>query len=448
MKNAFLISAIQSGAGKTTVSLALMALFKHHGMKVAPFKAGPDFIDPGLHRAVTGHHSRNLDRWMCGDTFVQAVFNKYTALSDVSLVEGVMGLFDGKERSSANLAKFLGIPVIIVLDCKGMAETVSAVLTGIETFDKGVAIAGVILNRVGGSTHFERLKAAIESSCKSEVFGFIAASADIKMPERHLGLFTAEDSIIGSDFINNLVSLVKDTVDIDKILVKTRVETVPPIICENKELLQHNRKLRLAVARDTAFCFYYEDNLELLRSFGIETVFFSPISDKELPEGTCGIYFGGGYPELYSEALYKNEYLRTQIREFSESGGVVYAECGGLMYLSDGIKTTDGSFYPMCGVLPVKCEMRPKLSRLGYREVKLTDDTIIGHKGDILRGHEFHYSDIYEKSTSIKNIYENTEGAAGFLVKNTLASYVHLHFAGTPSPALRLVTEMNLWDNR
>ncbi|MBF0464785.1 MAG: cobyrinate a,c-diamide synthase [Nitrospirae bacterium] len=448
MKNAFIISAIQSGAGKTTVSLALMALFKHHGLTVAPFKAGPDFIDPGLHRAVTGLHSRNLDRWMCGDTFVQAVFNKYTALSDVSIVEGVMGLFDGKERSSANLAKFLGIPVIVVLDCKGMAETVSAVLSGIEAFDKDVAVAGVILNRVGSRTHFERLKAAVESNCKSEVFGFIAASADIKIPERHLGLFTAEDSIIGSDFINNLVSLVKDTVDIDKILAKTSIEPVPSLINDNKNLPLHNHKLRLAVARDAAFCFYYEDNLELLRSFGIETVFFSPISDKELPEGTCGIYFGGGYPELYSEALSKNEYLRNRIREFSESGGVVYAECGGLMYISDGIKTTDGSFYPMCGVLPVKCEMRPKLSRLGYREVKLTEDTIIGHKGDILRGHEFHYSDIYENSSSIENIYENTEGAAGFFVKHTLASYVHLHFAGNPSFALKLATGMNLWYSR
>ncbi|QWR76678.1 cobyrinate a,c-diamide synthase [Candidatus Magnetomonas plexicatena] len=440
MKNAFLISAIQSGAGKTTVSLALMACFKHHGLTVTPFKAGPDFIDPGLHRAVTGNHSRNLDRWMCGDSFVREIFNRYGAFADISVVEGVMGLFDGNERSSAQLAKFLGIPVIVVLDCKGMAETVSAVLAGIEAFDKDVNVACVILNRVGSIRHFERLKAAIESHCKSEVFGYISACADIKIPERHLGLFTAEDSIINSDFINSLVSLVKETVDIDKILDRTLINS--DSFSESFETVQHNRKVRLAVARDAAFCFYYEDNLELLRSVGIETVFFSPISDKELPEGTCGIYFGGGYPELYSEALSKNEDMRRQVREFSKAGGVVYAECGGLMYLSDGIRTTDGSFYPMCGALPLKCEMRPKLSRLGYREIKLRKDAIIGQKGDILRGHEFHYSDIYEKSTDIENIYENTERAAGFSAKNTLASYIHLHFAGNPSMALRLASEM------
>ncbi len=426
------------------MTLALMALFKHHGLKVAPFKAGPDFIDPGLHTALTGVISRNLDRWMCGNGFVTEIFNKYSTHADVSVVEGVMGLFDGDERSTAALAKLLKIPVILVLDCKGMAETVSAVLTGVEAYDKDVEIAGVLLNRVGSIRHFERLKNAIKTRCKSEVFGYIAASTEIKIPERHLGLLTAEDGIIGADFINNLISAVKDTIETDKILAKTHINPevgnmAQPIVNGDNTAVQSTGKLRLAVARDAAFCFYYEDNLELLRSSGIETVFFSPLSDKKLPDNILGIYLGGGYPELYSEVLSKNDVLRTQIRNYSEGGGLVYAECGGMMYLSEGIRTTDGNFYPMCGVLPLRCKMRQRLSHLGYREITLTADTIIGHKGDILRGHEFHYSDIYEKSPELKNIYENTEGTAGFSVKNTLAGYVHLHFAGNPSLASAIV---------
>lgn len=445
MKSAFMVSAIQSGAGKTTVSLALMASLKRLGFDVQPFKAGPDFIDPGLHRAITGKTSWNLDRWMCTDDYVRQTFTTHGPASDVAIVEGVMGLFDGGETSTAALAKLVGLPVVLVLDVRGMAESAAAVVAGILSIDYGLTLAGVILNRVGSPKHLQRVRAAIGFHTGVEVIGAIPSEATIHVQERHLGLFTAEDGPVTEEFACCAATLAMENIDLHRLLSLTEVPPAPqPPACRQEcgpdrlnRYCQNSGVSRtggtLAVARDKAFCFYYEDNFELLVHAGVRIVFFSPLDDEALPGGIDGLYLGGGYPELYAVRLSGNISMRESIRRFISYGGVVYAECGGFMYLTGGINDFDGSFYPMVGTFPVNASMKRGRAHLGYREVTLIEDSIIGKKGDRFRGHEFHYSVIDEMPSVVTRVYGSEENAQGYQLGNCLASYVHLHFAGGSS---------------
>ncbi len=423
----FVIGASHSGSGKSTVVLGLLAALKRRQYKVQPFKAGPDFIDPGLHRAVTGTVSYNLDRWMCGDEYVKGLFQNKTSRADVAVVEGVMGLFDGATASTAEIAKLLRLPVVLVLDVKAMAETAAAVIKGILSYDRSLKIAGVILNRVGSQRHLTMVSEAIQNHCKLPVFGYLPAEEKISIPERHLGLYTAEEEILNDALINRLADLVETFIDIETLMDRCSIETYSTEIecISNFSPVQGDSIAKLAIAKDRAFCFYYEDNIEMLKAAGIECLFFSPLHDRKLPEGIDGLYLGGGYPELYAEQLSANEQMRRTIKEFIDDGGVVYAECGGFMYLMEGIFNPEGKFYPMVGVYPMKARMRTRRFSLGYREVILKENTLLGNKEDVLRGHEFHYSEIAEISSGISDVYI-PEG--GFIIKNCLGSYIHMHF--------------------
>ncbi|MGD9162034.1 MAG: cobyrinate a,c-diamide synthase [Desulfobacteraceae bacterium] len=430
---ALLIAGAGSGTGKTTVSLGLMAALKRNGLNVQGFKTGPDYIDPSLHRIITDRPSINLDTWMMPHDFLIRSFESRAVKADISIIEGVMGLHDGREPdspagSTAELASILGIPVILVINAKSMARTAAAIINGLVEFDKKLNVKGIILNNIGSPNHLDILKKAISAYCSIPVLGGIPVVKDISLPSRHLGLFMGEDGVLENK-IDRLAETISEYIDLDKLLSFAGIET------EDKSLFDtpsEKAKKRIAVARDNAFCFYYEDNFEILRHLGYEIIHFSPLKDKSLPENFDILYFGGGYPELYAEELSKNTALKNSIREQSNKGTYIYAECGGLMYLGRTLTDRDGARHDMCGCMPYDTVMKQRFQALGYTEVLPEKDFLFLKKSKGLRGHCFHYSEmIMDDSADIKSFYKGAppEKAKGYMRKNTLVSYVHLHFA-------------------
>ncbi len=431
--SAFVIAAISSGSGKTTITLGLIGTLKSLGYRVQPFKVGPDFIDTGLHSLVAERSSRNLDPWMCGNDYVKGLFARCIRGADIAVIEGVMGVLDGGKSSTASVAEILNVPVVLVVDVKSSAESAALPVRGLMEIHKGIRIAGVILNRVGSKRHLELVESTIIKYCGIPVLGYLMRDEEVKIPERHLGLYTAEDGWLTNRFIDGLSEKIKKHIDIEKLIKLTEIETKTESSEETS--MEKEKKCRIAIARDRAFCFYYEDNLEMLEDEGAELVFFSPLNDKKVPEADA-LYIGGGYPELYAEALKENHSMRLSIKEFAEKGLPVYAECGGFMYLTEGIEMDNGAFFPMSGVYPLKTRFRKGRVNLGYREIKMKQDSILGKKGSVIRGHEFHYSEIMEHNKQIQNIYT---GGEGFLVNNALASYIHLHFASNQAIPAHMV---------
>ncbi|MFA5354332.1 MAG: cobyrinate a,c-diamide synthase [Thermodesulfovibrionales bacterium] len=448
MAHGFVIAGTHSGCGKTTVTMGILAALTKMGLRVQPFKVGPDFIDPGLHRMVTGRPSRNLDRWMCGDEYVKECFLKHAEGADIAVVEGVMGMYDG-ESSAARLAGLLGLPVILVVDAYGMAESAGAVVHGFAHYPCEVRpeIMGVIFNRVASVSHFERLQKSVTDI---PVLGWLPRERDFQIPERHLGLVTAEESPLSHEGIGRLADMILAHVDMNKIAgsrvkgqgsrERTKESDSLPLLDPGPRTL--DPVVRIGVAYDRAFCFYYEDNLDILRQAGAEICFFSPLEDRELPDVDI-LYIGGGYPEVHAKELSQNRSLLNALYGWADYGKPLYAECGGLMYLSKGIHTQEGAFFPMSGILPFDCEMtrRPVL---GYREVQITEDCIIGQNGSVMRGHEFHYS-VIRGEQSGDNCYCATTSAGqpvstkGYRWKNTVASYIHIHLGSNRETAKCLV---------
>ncbi len=432
MTSSFLIAGTHSGCGKTTISLGLMAALGQMGHGVQPFKCGPDFIDPTLHALVCGKISRNLDLRMCGADFVHQVFACHPA--QVRVVEGVMGLFDGGAASAASLAKELGIPVVLVVDVRSAAESVAAVVKGFSELDPGVRLAGVIFNRIGSPRHLELVQGAVERYCQVPVLGYLPRDVEFAIPERHLGLHMGEEAL-SPGTINHLAETILHYVDVGGLLASTRDGSVLSAVAGEIEqaAASSGPKKRLAVARDEAFCFYYQDNFDLLEKAGLELVFFSPLHDQALPPDIHGVYLGGGYPELFGADLAANTTMRTALKNWSEQGGILYGECGGFMYLTQGIVDHDGDYHEMVGAFPVQARMATGLRSLGYRQATLMGDSLWGGRGDMLRGHEFHYSEIDEMPAEIDRVYILQDGRAeGYQLRNTLGGYLHLHFGGTP----------------
>ncbi len=439
----FIIAAASSGAGKTTVSMGLMAAFRKRGLICQPFKVGPDFIDPGYHSIVCGRPSINLDTWMMPQRYVIESFWKHSEGADIAIIEGVMGLLDGGDTSSAEIARILDLPVILVLDAGGMAETAGAILYGLKNYDKRLNIAGAILNRVGSNIHYKMILEAISGRWGAELFGYMKKDGAIGIKERHLGLVTAIENRPSDETIEQLIRTVEEGVDLDAILkkveVKAKVKKRNPQPQPKPKPKPSSKKVRLAVAYDEAFSFYYQDNLDMLEALGAELCWFSPLKDQRLPEGVEGIYIGGGYPEVYAEILEKNSPLKEEIRTLADDGLPIYAECGGMIYLSQGIFSGDGIFYKMAGIIPKRARMEKKLAAIGYREVELLKDCILGRKGNKIRGHEFHYSRLEGNphdynGKKIEYLYQVTDkrgsiSVEGFGYKNLVASYIHLHFA-------------------
>jgi cobyrinic acid a,c-diamide synthase len=429
LSSAFLIGGTASGSGKTTLTLGIMAALKARGLLVQPYKCGPDFIDPSLHRMVTGEISSNLDLRMCGERFCRDTFQRRFTGKDVAVVEGVMGLFDGGIASSAALARELKLPVILVVDARSAAESVAAVVKGFEVYSADVEIAGVIFNRVGTTRHRQLIENGMAGRCRSQILGFFPRDIRFEIPDRHLGLHMGEEKPLDDDQLGQLVRAVEKHIDLDLLLeISLRSQTAE----EKPSFGTHKKaeKVRLAVARDKAFCFYYEDNLEILAATGAELVFFSPLSDRSLPLNCKGIYFGGGYPELHAAQLSANHSMLKAVRKFGDSGGIIYGECGGFMYLCDQLQTIEQQSHKMSGVFPFKVRMKQRLSRLGYRRPELKEGCFLGEKTQHLHGHEFHYSELVDIPESVPTLYQlNDKIQEGYTYKNVLGGYIHLHFA-------------------
>ena len=463
---ALVIAGTHSGVGKTTFSIALMAALRRRGLRVQPFKVGPDFIDPTLHSRAACRISRNLDGWMLTREANLSTFARSACGADVAVIEGVMGLFDGREAlteagSTAEMAKLLGAPVVLVVDASAMARSAAALVRGYESFDDRLDVAGVIFNRVAGAGHFSYLRAAVENTCRARVFGWLPPNDSVTLPERHLGLFMA-DEVLNEARLDALASWVESGIDMEALIRLagersrgTARANVQAATQEGgarltkaagvtlREGEPFSRAPRISVARDGAFCFYYQDNLDLLASHGAQVVEISPVSGGRLPDALDGLYFGGGYPELSAAALAANETMRAGVVSFARSGRPVYAECGGLMYLTEAIVDAEARAFPMVGIFPTRARTRPHLVALGYAEVERIDYAGWLRVGDRARGHEFRHSVIDEMPEHIPRRYRVTTTAGerqeGFAAGAVLASYVHLHFGSCSRFAARFV---------
>jgi cobyrinic acid a,c-diamide synthase len=432
------VAGTHSGAGKTTVATGLMAALSREGLRVAPFKVGPDFIDPSYHALATGRPGRNLDAFLSGPGLIAPLFVHGAGAADVAVVEGVMGLFDGKSgggelASTAHVAKLLDAPVLLVVDASAMARSAAAVVHGYATFDPDVRLGGVILNRVGSPTHERMLREAI-APLNVPVLGVLRRDAAINTPDRHLGLVPAaerEKEARGAlEAAGAAVSRSCDIAAITRLArAAGRLEAEP----WSPEALEPGPPARVAVAAGPSFSFLYEENMELLRGAGAEVAFFDPTSDEDLPSGTDALYLGGGFPETYAEALATNEPLKRQVRRFAAEGRPVVAECGGLLYL---VEELDG--HRMCGVLDARARMTDRLT-LGYREARALYDSPLAGTGTRVRGHEFHYSAV-EPGAGERPAWElEGRGPEGYVVGSLHASFLHLHWAATPEIPSRLV---------
>ena len=450
------VGGTTSGAGKTTVTLGLMAALTARGYTVAPFKVGPDFIDPGHHGRVTGRASRNLDGWMLSKAYNLEAFARNTAAADIAVVEGVMGLYDGYDGrseagSTAQMAKWLGLPVLLVVGARAMARSAAALVQGFEGFDPALCFAGVLFNHLGSERHLDFLKSALAGHVRMPVLGGLMRNEAIAIPERHLGLVTGDDHRLSDAQLDRLAAMVEQGIDLDALL-DDLPERVPASPAAAASASGGPAQARIGVARDAAFCFYYPDNLEWLEAAGARLVFFSPLSDTRLPEDLHGLYFGGGYPELHAGTLSRNRSLRQQIRGLSRMGMPIYGECGGFMYLGREMGDLKGNTYPMAACLPHATRMLARLKALGYREIVQTRETPLGPAGQTMRGHEFHYSTIVDAGgQSAAGAYRVTDRAGlaaapeGFTRHRTLGSYVHLHFGSCPQAARHFVAACRQW---
>jgi len=456
-----IVAAPASGGGKSSVTLGLLGALRRRGLKVAPFKVGPDFIDPGHHAAVCGCPSRNLDSWMCGREGVLDSFSFGAAGADLAVIEGVMGLFDGADGASdagstAEISRWLGGSILLVVDAKAQARSAAAVVKGFTTFASPLEFSGVLYNRVASASHEQLLREAHASvPGLPPLLGCLPRSEGITLPERHLGLVTATDADAAATYAQ-LSDWVAGHVDLDRLLGTLS----GPVTAHNRPISAEttvpspDNAVRIGVARDAAFCFCYPDNLELLQRAGATPVFFSPLSDP-LPENLAGVYLPGGYPELHLARLAANTPLLDALRLAANSGMPIYAECGGLLYLTEGIDpaiAAEGSEprHRLAGLFPGRARMLTRRKTLGYRTVTTTAATPLGPAGTTARGHEFHYSDI-AMAPAVMRTYQLSDrcsrgcGAEGYLQGNVLGSYVHLHFASNPQLAGNFVTSCRKW---
>jgi cobyrinic acid a,c-diamide synthase len=440
-----LVAGPGTGAGKTTVAAALMAALKGRGLTVQPFKCGPDFIDPGHHALICGRPSHNLDTWMLPVETNQRIFASACEGADVAVVEGMMGLFDGvrgdsEQGSSAEIAKLLGIPVLLVVDASTSARSVAALVHGFKNFDSRTHMVAVVLNRVAGDAHAEMLIAALREADPNLIVGWLPQRKELGLNERYLGLQTAAERTWSSDVLDLMSSLLERHLPLDRLLEACEI-TLPR---DRVHLpLAADVTVRIGVARDRAFCFYYQAGLDELQRQGAEIVEFSPLTCTGLPHGLDAIYFGGGYPELYAKTLSNNGKLLSDLREFAHAGKPIYGECGGLLFLASQLIAADGANWPMAGLLPLSIGMTNSLVHFGYTEIEFVESGLAA-AGTRLRGHSFHCSrvireDGVQKTAVVHYSLSKHSEHEGFAAGNVFGSYVHLHFAADPELAARFV---------
>lgn len=462
-----LIAGTGSGVGKTSVTLALVRALARRGVKVQPYKVGPDYLDPTYLTLAAGRTCYNLDTWMCGRDYVRRLLGRTSRDCDVVVIEGAMGLFDGADvasnaGSAAEIAELLGASVVLVCDARGQARSFAATVKGFAELDPAVSLGGVIANQCGSERHVELLRQALEVCDLPPLLGGLDKGAMPSLKSRHLGLVSATQTATMEQKLEAMADALEARLSVEVLLKVSRggVPSSPRMRgsrhrqedsrlrgndAQKSEILKDQVKrgrtpprLRLGLAKDAAFHFYYQDNIEAFERCGFDLVPFSPIKDSGLPTNLDALYIGGGYPELCARDLSKNRSMSAAILDFSRSGRPLYAECGGLMYLSEGIVTLDGIQHPMVGVMPGSCRMLERIKTLGYAEVTLKQDSIWGPKGAQLRGHEFHYSEMIDPGgpgpqweTAYDVSFRRIENPVpeGYQSGNLLLSYVHLHLA-------------------
>lgn len=436
--NRFVLAGTGSGVGKTTFTIGIMRALMKRNLTVQGFKCGPDYIDPTYHTAVTKRPSRNIDSFMMAHDVVRDIVARASKDADVSLIEGVMGFYDGKsplsnEGSAAHISELTNSPVLLIVNAASMARSAAAIVKGFQLLDENANIVGVIVNQLGSKSHFEIVKEAIEAECKIPVIGYLLKGAVPTMPSRHLGLVPAIERGDLNEYFDELATAIEATVDLDQLLEITKAERIS--VESSIFNVQPNRKtVHIAVAKDAAFNFYYEENLELLRAYGAELHFFSPLQNEEVPKLAQGLYIGGGFPEEFAKQLSENEVTKQSIRQAIERGLPTLAECGGFMYLTNSITNREGEPFNMLGIIPGHVKMQDKLAALGYREITGVEGNFLIGEDEVAKGHEFHYS-IYEGTHETPAYLSKGRFRAqqeGYLRGNLVAGYTHFHFASNP----------------
>ena len=447
MTKAIVIAGVRSGVGKTTIATGIMGALTRRGYPVQPFKAGPDYIDPSYHQLACGVPSRNLDTWLLPHPTVTELFRRAGSDDKVCVVEGVMGVFDGhssltEEGSTAQLAKLLDAPVILIADAAKVARSVAAEVLGYQQFDPDLRIAGVILNGVGGPRHMEFCQPQIEATTGLPVLGYLPRREEFVQPERHLGLIPTVEGTVVRQWYDAIIAQVEETIDLDRILQLAATANPPAMAAQVYPQEPQPQRARIAIAQDKAFSFYYQDSLDLLEAWGAELVPFSPLTDAALPPGVGGVYIGGGFPEMFARELSENRPMLESLRGALARELPVYAECGGLMYLGQSLSDLEGVHFPMVGALPVVSSMSNRRLTLGYREVEAGADTPLLHRGQQVRGHEFHWSVLEEEPNLDQAMYRVTNQEnrpEGFRVGSIWASYIHIHLGSARGLAQRFV---------
>lgn len=449
-RNRIVIAGTGSGVGKTTITIGLMGALKRRGLYVQGFKCGPDYIDPTYHTAVTGRTSRNLDTWMLSHDTMREIFLRGSEGADISVIEGVMGLYDGKSPlantgSTAEIAMLLDSPVILIVNAQSMARSAAAVVLGYQKLDERVRIAAVIVNKCGSQGHYQLVKSAIEQECNIPVIGWLGRDEQLEIPERHLGLIPAIERGELTPFLEHAADLIEKGIDLEAVvsLAEGAGELAWPVTRLFAATSKPGDGPGIAVARDAAFNFYYPENLELLEQKGAKLLYFSPLAGEKVPADADGLYIGGGFPEEFAAELAAHEPVKADLKTRIGEGLPVFAECGGYMYLTRSITDREGARHEMVGVIPAEVKMQNKLAALGYREARALGDCILMERDEIIRGHEFHYSTLTAERDDYPYVYETKglrgAGREGYFTENIMAGYTHVHFASNPKAADRFI---------
>jgi cobyrinic acid a,c-diamide synthase len=434
MTPGFLIAGTNSGVGKTTVSTGIMYVLSEE-MNVQPFKTGPDYIDPAYHTFITGKKSRNLDTWINSENIIKYLYSKNAKDADMAVVEGVMGLYDSKEigekkGSTAYLAEVLNLPTLLIVDGKGMAGSAAAIVKGYAELDPKSNVKGVIFNNVGGM-HYQLLKDAVEKFTHVKAYGYIEKLPEIELPSRHLGLVPSCEIDNLKEQLNVLRDRIKNTVDFQGLI--ELANTAGEIEFEDINI-EKKEAIRIGIAKDSAFNFYYEDNIDLLKEMGAELIEFSPLESKLIPNNLHLLLFGGGFPEVFAKDLQNNHSIREDLRAKLQEGIPYLSECGGMMYLCDEIVDFNGDRYEMTGYLKGYTEMTKKLQRFGYATIRLEEDCIYGKAGDQIRIHEFHRSKDHVDEKKVFHVHKDRKGKVskewecGYVKGKGASSYAHFHY--------------------
>ena len=447
------IAATQSGGGKTTITTGIIAALRKRSLTVQSYKIGPDYIDPGYHSLASCRPAHNLDSWLVSKEKLQEIFSQTSKDTDIAIIEGVMGLYDGGKggvSSTAEIAKLLNAPVILIIDAKSMGASAAAIALGFREYDKDVNLAGVILNRIGSDNHKNIIESAL-NEIGIKTLGAIKRNNKLITPERHLGLLpTIENET--KELVENISEAINSQVNIDELInIANNASTLNLNVTEQSSIQYSKSQIKIAVAKDEAFNFYYPESLRVLERLGAEIVIFSPLHDESIPAAD-GLIIGGGFPEMFAMQLETNVSMRESIKKAAINGLPIFAECGGYMYLMNELIDFEGKSHKMVGVIENSAKMNDRLQMVGYVEATLLNDCILGKAGDIFHAHEFHFSnEVNNNGQSAFNcvrIRNNSNYRAGFVSDNIVASYLHIHFAGCIEAAKHFVESCQNYNRR